>query len=222
VSWTYYAFWLLVPTVLAILVAHPAVLVVIVVAVVARRWLPDPVLYLRHAGRVHGLQQQVDINPANATARAQLAEVWLTKRRPRRAIPLLQQALERDPKSAELRYLLGLALLRAGKPNEALEPLAEALATDQKVRYGAAYLAIGDALAAVGRRDEAIEAFERYIKINTSSLEGYCKLARVRRKSGDHTGADQACKEALDTYRVLPPFQRRKQFGWWLRAKFLD
>jgi tetratricopeptide (TPR) repeat protein len=222
VNWTYYAFWLLIPTALALMSVHPAILVVIVVAFVARRWLPDPVLYFRHAGRLATLQQQVELNPANATARAQLAEVWLAKRRPRRAIPLLIQALQRDEKSAELRYLLGLAYLRAGQASEALEPLATALAADPKLRYGGAYLAIGDALAAVGRKDEAIEAYERFIKINTSSLEGYCKLARVRRKSGDQAGADKACREAVETYRVLPRFQRRKQLGWYLRAKFID
>ncbi|HEY5949533.1 MAG TPA: tetratricopeptide repeat protein [Kofleriaceae bacterium] len=221
-NWTWYAFWLAIPTALALVSAHPSVLVIIAVALVARRWLPDPVLYLRHAGRVHSLQQQVEINPANATARAQLAEVWLAKRRPRRAIPLLTQALQRDDKSAELRYLLGLAYLRAGKPNEALEPLATALASDPKLRYGSAYLAIGDALAAVGQRDEAVEAYQRFLKINTSSLEGYCKLARVLRRSGDAAGADKACREAVETYRVLPRYQRRKQLGWWLRAKFID
>ena len=110
--WSYYAFWLLAPIAIAIAVAQPAVLAVVVIALVARRWLPDPVLYLRSAGRVNALQQQIELNPANATARAQLAEIWLAKRRPRRAIPLLEQALQRDAGSAELRYLLGLAHLR--------------------------------------------------------------------------------------------------------------
>jgi tetratricopeptide (TPR) repeat protein len=222
VNWTWYAFWLVVPTVFALGSAHPSLLVIILVALIVRRWLPDPVLYLRHAGRVRNLRQQVEINPANATARAQLAEIWLAKGRPRRAIPLLEQALERDPTSAELRYLLGLARLRAGKAQESLEPLADALATDEKVRYGSAYLAIGQALAKVGRNDEAIDALRRFLKINTSSLEGYCKLARVVRRTGDHAGADKVCAEALDTYRVLPRFQRRNQVGWWLRAKFID
>jgi tetratricopeptide (TPR) repeat protein len=219
VWWSYYAFWLLVPTVIALVSAHPSVLVVGAVALVARRWLPDPVLYVRHASRVRSLQQQVELNPANATARAQLAEIWLAKRRPRRAIPLLRQALERDGSSAELRYLLGLAHLRAGQPDEALEPLSEALARDAKVRYGNAYLAIGDALAEVNRVDEATEAYERFVKINTSSLEGYCKLARVRQRGRDPKGAEQARTEAIETFRVLPPFQRRRQLGWWLRAK---
>ena len=217
----YYAFWLLVPTVLALVSAHPEILAVVAIAFVARRWIPDPVLYLKHASNVQRLKQQVDINPANATARAQLAEIWLAKRRPRRAIPLLQQALERDPESAELRYLLGLALVRAGKAQDALEPLSQALAKDQKLRYGSGYLAIGDALLGVGRVDEAIEAYERFTKINTSSLEGYCKLARAHDRKGDHAGAKKVRDEAMSTYRVLPRYQRRKQLGWWLRTKFL-
>lgn len=217
--WSYYAFWMLASAAAALVSAHPAVLLVAVVFVVARPWLPDPVLYLRMAGRVRSLQTQIDLNPANATARAQLAEIWLAKRRPRRAIPLLDQALERDPTSAELRYLLGLAKLRAGKAADALEPLAAALAQDPKLRYGSAYLTIGEALEQVGRNDEAIEAYERFVKINTSSLEGLYRLSRLREKTGDKAGAEKASKEALDTYRVLPRYQRRRQLGWWLRVK---
>lgn len=218
-SGTYYLFWLIVPAVLAVVSAHPTVLVVVVIALVARRWLPDPIAYFRHAGRVRSLQSQVDINPANAVARTQLAEIWLDKRRPRRAIPLLEQALERDRDSAELHYLLGLAQVRAGDTERALAPLSEALARDPKVRYGSAYLAIGDALADRGRLDEAIDAYERYLKINTSSIEGYAKLSRARQRNRDDAGARMARAHAMDTYRVLPRFQRRKQLPWWLKLK---
>jgi len=219
VPWTYYAFWIVASVALALISAHPGLLAVIVIAVALRRWLPDPVLYLRHAPRVRSLRQQVELNPANAVARAQLAEIWLAKRRPRRAIPLLEQALGRDPSSAELRYLLGLAHLHAGQPKQALDPLSEALARDHKVRYGAGYLAIADALVEVKRNDEAIEAYERFVKINTSSLEGFVKLAHARARTGDTAGAARARKEALDTFRVLPAFQRRRQLGWWVRAQ---
>jgi tetratricopeptide (TPR) repeat protein len=192
-------FWLVVPTVLALVSAHPSVLVIVAVALIARRWMPDPVQIVRTSGRARALEAQLALNPANATASAQLAEIRLAGWRPGRAIPLLERALTRDPKSSELHYLLGLARLRAGRPEPALEPLAEALALDPKVRYGSAYLAIGEALAELGRLDEAIDAFERYVRINTSSLEGYCKLARARQ---------------------LPRFQRRRQFRWWIKAKF--
>jgi tetratricopeptide (TPR) repeat protein len=219
VAWTYYGFWIVVPMALALISAHPSVLVIVLVALVARRWLPDPVLIARNAGRARSLQAQIALNPANATASAQLAEIRLAGFRPSRAIPLLEAALTRDPKQAELHYLLGLARLRGGQPEAALDPLVEALKLDPKVRYGSAYLAIGDALLKLGRLDEAIDAFERYVKINTSSLEGLCKLARARAQNRDDAGARRARSEALDTYRVLPRYQRRRQFVWWVRAR---
>jgi tetratricopeptide (TPR) repeat protein len=218
VSWTYYLFWLIAPTALALFSAHPEVLVIFVIALVARRWLPDPVLVLRQMRRVRSLQQQIELNPANATARVQLAELWLS-RRPRRAIPMLEQALARDPESAELHYLLGVAHLRAGQAERALEPLAVAIAKDPKVRYGSAHLANGDALMRLGRPAEAITAYERYIRIHSSSLEGYCKLARARERNKDLDGAKRATAEALDTFRVLPRYQRRRQLRWWLAAR---
>ncbi len=187
-----------------------------VVGVGSRRWY----LYARSARRLRDLKTQVELNPSNAVAQTQLGEIWLDRRRPARAIPLFEQALERDPKSAELHYLLGLSQLRAGHPDRALEPLSTALGHDDRVRYGAGYLAIGDALAAVDRLDEASETYERYVKINTSSIEGYCKLAATSERRKDAAGAAKWRREALDTYRALPGFQRRKQLVWWLRARF--
>ena len=216
-SWTYYLFWLIAPAAIALFSAHPEVLVIFVIALVARRWLPDPVLVLRQMRRVRSLQQQIALNPANATARVQLAELWLA-RKPRRAIPLLAQALERDG-SAEIHYLLGLAHLRAGHAGRALAPLATAIGKDPRVRYGSAHLANGDALMKLGRPAEAIESYERYLRIHSSSLEGYCKLARAKERNKDLEGARRAIVEALDTYRVLPRFQRRKQLRWWLAAR---
>jgi tetratricopeptide (TPR) repeat protein len=187
-----------------------------IVGAASRRWY----LYARSASRLRSLRDQVEINPANAVARAQLAEVWLDRRRPARAVPLLEQALERDPKSAELLYLLGLARLRAGKADQALEALGAAVEGDPKVRYGAALLTLGDAQLAVGKLDEARAAYARYVKINTSSLEGYCKLAAACERAKDTAGAKKWRDEALATYRQLPGYQRRKQLGWWLRARF--
>jgi cellulose synthase operon protein C len=186
-----------------------------IVGAASRRWY----IYARSAGRLRSLRDQVEINPANAVARAQLAEVWLDRRRPARAVPLLEQALERDPTSAELLFLLGLARLRAGRAEQALEPLGSAVASDPKVRYGAALLALGDAQLAVGKLDEARTAYARYIKINTSNLEGYCKLAVVCERAKDLPGAKMWRDEAVATYRVLPGYQRRKQLGWWVRAR---
>ncbi|HJZ88970.1 MAG TPA: tetratricopeptide repeat protein [Polyangia bacterium] len=216
---SYYLFWLIAPMVIALVSAHPSVLVVILIAFLARRWIPDPYLFFKHARRVGALRNQIAVNADNATARRDLALIYLEKRRPQRAVPLLEEALRRDPDSAELHYLLGLAQLRAKHYQAALEPLVAAVARNEKLRYGDPYLHAGDALERLGRLDEAEDAYERFLKINPSSLEGWCKLAAVRAAKRDAPGRKQALHEAVSTYQHLPGFHRRKQWLWYLRAR---
>src|SRR5947207_1244215 len=102
---SYYLFWIVAPALLAAVSSHPEFLIVIVIGLVARRWLPDPFLILKHRSRVRSLQVDIDTNASNVTARRDLAKIWLEKHRPKRALPLLEQALARDPNSVELRYL---------------------------------------------------------------------------------------------------------------------
>src|SRR5437879_1680534 len=120
---SYCLIWMIAPTVLALVSAHPSLLVLALIALVARRWIPDPYLFFKHARRTHALRHQIEVNPDNATARRDLALIYLDKRRPLRAAPLLEEALRRDPDSAELHYLLGLSRVRGGKYEAALAPL---------------------------------------------------------------------------------------------------
>ena len=59
---SYYLFWIVAPALLAAVSSHPAFLIIIVVGLVARRWLPDPFLFLKHQGRVRSLQADIDTN----------------------------------------------------------------------------------------------------------------------------------------------------------------
>jgi tetratricopeptide (TPR) repeat protein len=215
---SYYLIWLVLPMVVGAISKHPALLVVVVVGLLARRWLPDPYLFFKFAGRIASLRTDIDANPHNAAARRELALIYLEKRRPRQALPLVLAALERDPQSADLLYLKGLALLGAGRPAEAIDPLVAAVHADPRLRYGDAYLKAGDALVAVGRLEDAQEAYEGLLAINRSSVEGQVKLGQVRRKRGDEAGAKQALAEARTTYRQLPGFRRRRDWPWALRA----
>jgi hypothetical protein len=56
------------------------------------------------------------------------------------------------------------------------------------------------------------------VQTNSSSVEGYVRLALLRSQTNDRDGAKKALDQALDTWRQIPPFQRRKQFRWWIRA----
>jgi predicted Zn-dependent protease len=182
--------------------------------------LPDPVVLLRTWGKIQSLPAQIEANPANVTARRNLAIVWLDRLRPRRALELLDGARQRFPKDAELLYLTGVARLRCGDAEGALEPLVQSVEIDPKLRLGDPYLAAAEALLALGRIEEADDALERYTQANSSSIQGYVLLADTREKLGNADGAKQAIKEALSTWKSLPSFRKRGQWYWWARAWF--
>jgi tetratricopeptide (TPR) repeat protein len=218
---SYYLFWIVAPAIIAVVSSHPAVLLVVAVGFLARRWLPDPFLFLRYQSRIATLQTEVSANPGNITARRDLARIWLEKHRPRRALPLLAEALARDPEAKELVYLQGLAQLYAGEHAAAVETFIALVHREPAFRYGEAYLRAGDALIALGRWDDADDALERFARINSSSIEGRYKRARVKGARKDTEGRRDAVRELREVWRALPPFQRRNQLGWYLRALVL-
>ena len=50
-------------------------------------------------------------------------------------------------------------------------------------------------------------------------VEGHVRLALLRSQTRDKDGAQKALAEALDTWRQIPPYQRRRQLRWWFRAQ---
>jgi len=217
-SWSYYLVWLVVPTVLGLASAHPSVLLIVVVALLARRWIPDPYTYFKHMGRVRALRTQIELNPDNAAAQRELALIFIDRRRPAKALAYAARALERDPESAELLYVHGLALAGAGQLPQALDQLVAATHRDPRLRYGEAYLRAGDVLCKLRRIDDAEDAYTRLVETNASSIEGRFKLARVQRARGDRDGAVRTLTDARTTYRQLPAFRRRREWVWALRA----
>ena len=218
-SWrSYYLFWLLAPTVLALIARHPLVLLLVPVGLVARRWLPDPYLWLRRAGRISSLEAQSRANEHDVVARRQLAMLYLEQRRPLRALPLVQAALEREPGSTELLHLRGLSQLGARRWADAVDSFIAVLQRDASFRYGEPYLRLADALEQLARWKDTEEALEHFLATNGSTLEGWVRLARIRRMRSDHAAADAALRSARELYASLPRFQRRGQLGWYLRT----
>jgi tetratricopeptide (TPR) repeat protein len=213
--WGYYLAWIL----LAYAVRYPALALGALLCYLVRDYLPDPFVLIRTAGRIGSLRRQIAANPSNVTARRDLAAVLLERRRPAAARDLLREAIQRDPQSAELSYLLGCALLESGDAEGSLAPLVRAVEIDPKLRMGEPYLVAADALYKLDRLEEAEDALERYVSANSSSIEGWVRLARVRGRRKDPDGARKALAEALHTFQALPGYHRRRQFGWWLRAQ---
>lgn len=222
--WTYYLGWVL----LAYLLRNPALLVGVVLFLVLRPYIPDPRAIIRALSRSSTLRAQVAVNAANATARRELAQILLDTRRPRAALKLVEEALQRAPDDAELTFLRGLALQRSGQAEAALAPLIRAVELEPRVRFGEPFLVAGDALSALGRHEEAVDAYERYVETNTSDIAGYVRLARAHARLGQREEAQKQLREGLDTLAALPGWRKRRSFlsghfsafwtqVWWLR-----
>jgi tetratricopeptide (TPR) repeat protein len=214
--WVYY----LMTFALAYASRYPYAAGIVVVIYLARDFLPDPVIWARTATRIRNLRTTLAANPANATARRDLAMLYLERLRPRTALevidaPGLGAVGAEDP---ELLYLKGLACVRARRWEHAIDPLVTAVQKNPKVRLGEPFRAAADALLALGKHEEAEDALLRYIHFNSSSVESWVKLARARRAQGLPREAREALDEAAATFRVLPWFAKRKAFGWWVQA----
>jgi hypothetical protein len=218
----YYLAWIA----FTFLLREPWLLVGIGVFLVLRRWIPDPSALLRAFRRAGTLRKQVDLNPHNVTARRDLAMILLDLRRPRAALTLVEQALERTPKEGELLYLQGLALHRLGLHEQALTPLECALEQRATMHSGAPRLVAGNAMLALGRTDQAIDAYQAYAESNHSDVGVHLQLAKAYRRHKDAAGVRQSLSKAQQIWSTVPGWIRRKSRGrWfelmWLRARLL-
>jgi tetratricopeptide (TPR) repeat protein len=222
--WSYY----LLSFLLAYATQNPAAAVLALGFWLCRGFLPDPVVWLRTMGKISRLRAEIEINPSNMMATRDLARLYLERKRPKQAIFLIEKTRQRMAEStrhpqgslddAELLFQLGVARLKCGEPEAALEPLVAAIAIAPEVGRGDPYLVAGDALAKLGRWEEAEDSYERFIRKNTSSVQAYVKLARVRAKRKDEAGSKDAITQGKQTWGVLPSFKRRHEWPWFLAA----
>ena len=222
--WSYY----LLSFLLAYATQNPAAAALALGFWLCRGFLPDPVVWLRTMGRISRLRAEIELNPSNMMATRDLARLYLERKRPKQAIVLIEKTRQRMAEStrhpqgslddAELLFQLGVAKLSCGDAEAALEPLVAAIAIAPEVGRGDPYLVAADALAQLGRWEEAEDSLERFIGKNQSSVKAYVKLARVRAKRKDEAGSKDAITQGKQTWGVLPSFKRRHEWPWYLAA----
>lgn len=212
----YYMAWMA----LSYAIRQPWLLAGLVGVWLLRGVLPPPGALFGALGRAGRLREQVRLNRANITARRDLATLYLSLLRPRRALGLLQEGLQLSPEDPELLYLHGLALHRAGDHERALAQLLAALERDQRLRHGHPYFVAGDALLAMKRWDDAADAFERYLDFNGSDVAAHARLARAHAGAGDAAAAKKSLLDGLSTWHGLPGALKRRQLGAYFGAQW--
>jgi len=212
----YYFAWVL----LSFAIAQPWLLAGLLVLWLLRGVIPRPGALFGALGRAGRLRHQVALNRANITARRDLATIYLDLLRPRRALELLEEGLALAPEDPELLYLSGVALHRSGRHQDAIERLVRSLDKDARLRHGHPYLVAGDALLALERWDDAIDAYERFLDFNSSDVTGHTQLARAYAGANDQQAARKWLLAGLSGWRGLPGAMKRRQFGAYLRGQW--
>jgi tetratricopeptide (TPR) repeat protein len=212
----YYFAWLA----LSYLIRQPWLLVGLVALWLVRGFLPSPGALFGALGRAGRLREQVRVNRANITARRDLATIYLSLLRPRRALPLLEEGLSLSPDDAELLYLHGVALHRAGRYEAALARLLAAIEKDQRLRHGHPYFVAGETLLALQRWDDAVDAFERFLDFNSSDVAAFTMLARAYAGGGNAEAARKWLLSGRQAWHGLPGAMKRRQFGAYLKAQW--
>lgn len=184
--------------------------------------LPDVFKPLRRAGQLRRLRQALNTNPADATAQLELGTLLAEKKRWHEAIPYLEKAAQRLENSQSL-FHLGAAYFRAGRLEEGKEALEKALELNPRVGFGEPYLYLAEyqllkreSIAAIPGLDEALSQY--------GSVDVCYRLGRLYEQAGELDKAREMYAEALESYRVNPPFLRRQQrrtaLKAWLRSRF--
>ncbi len=175
---------------------------------------------LARGGTIRELERTLRANPHDAAARSDLGRLLVEAGRPGAALTHLEAAVARMPDAPETLYYLGAARLGVG--DAAGRPLVErALALDPKLRYGQPQLTLGEYHLRSGAPADAIAPLRAFTATNASSVEGRYKLARACLAAGERDDAREAVEDAIRAYRDSPPFRRREERLWRLKAGWL-
>ncbi len=133
------------------------------------------------------------------------------------AIPALEELVKADPDNFFVRYNLGSAFLYAGKPQQAVEQLQATLAIpDTNIKEDKQWSfdrgnnstaraqvesRLGDGLMLVGKRDEAVKAYEAALNGSPDPATIHYRLAAVFSQNRDRAGARLHLREVL---RIKP------------------
>lgn len=107
---------------------------------------------------------------------------------------LYRQVLQEDPVNANALHRLGVLSMQRGDSVQACDLIGRAVARSPAAAR--VHCSLGDALAAVGRREDAIAAYQKAISVQPELAEAYFGLALVYQSSNRRA-------EAADAYRKV-------------------
>jgi tetratricopeptide (TPR) repeat protein len=144
-------------------------------------------------------KRAVKLEPRNAEAHYDIANILLSQGKLEQAIGEYEKALSINPKYAKAHSNLGVALLQQGLVDEAIEHFTEATKIDPN--NSAARFNLANALADKGLVNEAIEHLRKVVELMPEDTEVRYNLAELLLREGH---IEQAIAEYEQTLKLDP------------------
>lgn len=181
--------------------------------------LPDPYRALMRWRRAGTLERTLAVNPHDRRARAELADLYVQRRKYAKAMEVLRPNLEAGEEDPAMLFTMGVACLGAGHAPQGEKLLTHVEELDPRFRLGEVDLARGTFRLKRGDFAGAKEALERLVALRKGSVEGRVLLARALEGLKEDGKAALLLDEAWGEYVASPGFQRRKERRWAWRAR---
>lgn len=152
---------------------------------------------------VQAYRRAIELQPSHWQAHLNLARILHALDRVDEAIPSYREALRLRPESPEANYFLGKALASKDRNEEALQ-LYEAAARLKPTWAAAAEKAVANALAQLGRNEEAIARCQDIIRKGPPDAEVHLLLAQLLQTMGKPAEAVAQYREALRINAEVP------------------
>lgn len=139
------------------------------------------------------LERAAKVSPAAFVPRLYMADYYLGKNQPRKALAIGHETAAASPNSPDALALLGRIQLAAGEKQNAL-------ATYTKLVYimpksATAHYDLGKAHAAMGDEKATRAALQKALEIKPDYIEALTTLSRLEARTGNHAGAVKLARE---------------------------
>jgi hypothetical protein len=166
--------------------------------------------------RIRELEAQIQ-NLDKAHHHSELGDIYFKQGKLQKAVHSYRNALERDPHDLDTQSHLGQALLQQNQLEEARRLLEQVCGQDPRHDYGQSQSALGEAYAALGRKEEAIASFNRVIESH-SYAHARVRLAELLLETGQAEAARQRLNEVIEDDKHAPAFQKQRDRHWVKKA----
>lgn len=144
---------------------------------------------------IAGYEKSIEVSPADARLRTDLALRYLDVGRPDEALIQLQEAAHLAPASASSHYAFGTVLLDRGRLAEAQQQLLEAVRLEPG--FSEAHNNLGIISQAHGQLRQAIAHYDEAVRLDPNNHEALYNIGRLRAGEGELPAAIDAFRRDL-------------------------